>query len=64
MLGGFLCYKLCPRLMGLLGQEDGETVAQLVKQLVTNHVHISVHYSGSSNNLHSLNSTQQRVSTS
>lgn len=45
--------------MGLLGQEDGETVAQLVKQLVTNHVHISVHYSGSSNNLHSLNSTQQ-----
>lgn len=36
MLGGFLCYKLCPRLMGLLGQEDGETVAQLVKQLVTN----------------------------
>lgn len=39
-------------------------MAQLVKQLVTHHVHTRVHHSSSSNNLHPLNSTQQRVSTS
>lgn len=39
-------------------------MAQLVKQLVTHHVHTRVHHCSSSNNLHPLNSTQQRVSTS